>query len=319
MPARTSITVIDMNRFQLGRAGGGNVGFALAAPTVVKIAVTSMTSQRVECKWKDERANLIPHVVSRWNSLVTSMCGYRVDVLRSNPPHTGFASSAGIQIAVWCGLNHLFGYLNSERDLRKVMAENYREATLEGTSTGFTTGLSSFLGLYGGYAAVDEKLLPIHSAEMPPWSAAIVVPSRLVSVSHGQIEVSALTNQGPSLDEYAHSEKRRIIRDVLTPAILGSDIVTVGEAVDNLQSIGSKRSEKAIYGTVIENVITDLRREFSCVFMSAVGPGIAILSELPCEKLSARIDSFDVDKTWIGDVDSNGLSISSQHIWEHNA
>src|SRR5437660_475596 len=89
VPARTSVCVLDMNRFSLGEAGGGNVGFAVSALTDVEISPSNADEVVAEdgTPWWDERRALVSYVVDRWRSDRRLTNRYRVSVRRVNQAH----------------------------------------------------------------------------------------------------------------------------------------------------------------------------------------------------------------------------------------
>jgi beta-RFAP synthase len=308
VPARTSICVLDMNDFRPGVAGGGNVGFAFGAPT--KLHVESNPSDEVlddtGRTWMDSRAALVRYVISRWSDGLRNRDHYRVTVNHANRAHNGLAASAALQLATWASLNHLFGHPYSDVALRRQIAHAYREAVEGTTQPAFTTGLSSFLGLYGGFAIVGTDLMPAVHVRVPTWSAAMVVPTGLQSVSFGAVEREALTTRGPKLDDEHRAAKLSILFDELVPAVGSHNLPDVGKAVAKLQRMGSKVAELQIYGDAVRSPLEKLQHEYPCAFMSAVGPGIAIITDSSRDDLHA-LNEAGYDVLWSGVVDNEGI------------
>jgi beta-ribofuranosylaminobenzene 5'-phosphate synthase len=308
VPARTSISVLDMNDFQLGKAGGGNVGFAFSAFTEISVEFSSEDQVLLRAAvWEDDRRVIVTHILEEWRRQTGFRASYRVSVLATNSPHTGFASSGAIQTAIWCGLNYLSGGVFTEGELRGIIASSYREAGKGALVRGFTTGLSSFLGMHGGFAVVDRELRPTFHSLLPDWSAAVVVPRGVETVSFGEIELRTLTELGPLLDRKHGMNKRSVIDSLLLPAIEARSLPDIGQAIASLQSIGSKVAEISIYGDLISSALKDLRRVVPCAFMSAVGPGIAVITDRPCSEFSSILHGIDVDAIWMGCIDNIGL------------
>ncbi|MFI5259065.1 MAG: hypothetical protein ACHQ01_05585 [Candidatus Limnocylindrales bacterium] len=242
-----------MNQFHAGAPGGGNLGFALEALTNIELRVSERDEVKddVGGKWDDDRAQLILHVLRRWRELTGCYHMFSAAVHRANPPHIGLASSAALQLTSWIALNYMHGHPFSDARLRSEMAAAYMEATPgSGAVPGFTTGLSSFLGLYGGFAVVDDDLGAVLHVSVPEWSAAVVVPRGLVSMSWGEVEAEALTMDGPRLDHRDRDAKSAIISDQLIPAVVAGELAAVGRAITQVQSVGSKVAEIAIYVTL---------------------------------------------------------------------
>ena len=314
VPARTSISVLDMNRFRPGIAGGGNLGFAFGAYTTIELTIAEQDEvlDTHSTYWQDERGALVSHVLKAWRDVSRLTFGYRVTVISVNSPHIGLASSGALQCAVWYALNHIHGYRFSDAQLRRLVAISYREVNQTKLEHGFTTGLSSFLGLYGGFAVVGPNLNALHHFHLPNWSAAIVLPRHTISTSFGTTEADVLMGRGRELDATYARHKQKIITSRLVPAIRRRDLAESGAAIESLQSTGSKMAEMEIYSQTITPTIQMLRQAgICCVFMSAVGPGLALVSEAPLVRLTVLLAELDVDVRWIGTLDNTGVQVVS--------
>lgn len=299
-----------MNDFQPGTPGGGNLGFAVGAFTEFTLCVAQQDGVSLgNFEWSDERRLLVTHVLDEWRKRTKTTERYWVVVEAINTAHTGFASSAAIQIAVWCALNFLYGNLFSDSEIRKLMADTYREVEGDRLTKGFTTGLASFLGLYGGFAVVNNDLTAHFHSRVPEWTSAIVIPRDTETISFGQVELDTLTSIGPQLDQEHRAEKLHIINNFLVPAVIDNDLIGVGKAVAGLQRIGSKVAEIAIYGSGVAVPMEKLRSIFPCVYMSAIGPGLAVLSDSSESRVLNELNRLDFRILWIGKVDNIGLRI----------
>src|SRR5687767_371206 len=68
VPARTSISVIDMNQFAPGRAGGGNVGIALDIRTILSVRIASEDRVRSSGTANPAVPVLCRHVCDAWRA-----------------------------------------------------------------------------------------------------------------------------------------------------------------------------------------------------------------------------------------------------------
>ena len=305
---------MDMNRFRPGIAGGGNLGFAFGAYTTIELAIAEQDEvlDTHGTTWQDDRSALVSHVLNVWRNVSKLVFSYRVTVTSVNSPHIGLASSGALQCAVWYALNHLHGYRFSDARLRHLIAISYREVNQTKLEHGFTTGLSSFLGLYGGFAVVGPYLNALHHFHLPNWSAAIVLPRHTTSTSFGATEAHVLMGKGRELDAAYARHKQKTIVSRLLPAIRRRDLAEIGPAIESVQSMGSKIAEMEIYSKTITPTIKILRQAgIFCVFMSAVGPGLALVSETPLVQFTALLTQLDVDVRWIGTLDNTGVQVAS--------
>jgi len=313
VPARSSICVLDMNQFQPGRAGGGNLGFALSAPTDLEISASSRDEIVASngAPWRDERRLILIHVIDQWRIARHISGSYKVVVHQVNRPHIGLAASAALQLAGWYGLDVLHGSVATEA-LREKIASSYRESVNGLLVPGFTTGLSSFLGIAGGFAVVDTDLAPRVHFKVPNWTAAVVIDPSTAAVGFGDAEIQTLTGRAAELDAKARVAKDDIVNEVLIPAVAAANLRVIGEAIGDLQSIGSKVAEIDLYGERISRQLVTLRHEFECVFMSAVGPGIVVLSSHSPSDVTKALSRFPVTVVSLGNVDNLGVTVNGQ-------
>jgi predicted sugar kinase len=300
-----------MNKFNFGEAGGGNLGFAVSAFTDVEISPSNTDEVTAEdgTPWNDERRVLVSYVVDRWRSTRNLRGRYRVSVHRVNRAHIGLASSASLQLATWSALAFLHDAFSPEQ-IRSEIAATYREAVAGSLQPGFTTGLSSFLGIFGGFAVIEPTLKPRVHVTVPRWTAAVVIPIGAHALGFGDQEIETLTGLAAKLDLAAAATKDAIITEVLIPAVTSADLSQIGTAIAELQSIGSKVAEIGLYGTRVASLLEQLRAEFECVFMSAVGPGIVVLTLRSQVDLEVSLRRFEVSPMWKGYVDDVGLTFA---------
>ena len=298
-----------MTTFSPGHAGGGNVGFAFAAPTSLVIAVSER--DRVALPdggiWPDERNMLLMYVLDTWRATTGSNCNYTVVIESANLVHTGLASSAAIQAAAWSALNLVHSCPFDDTVLRRMIATAYSEVENGSLVRAFTTGLSSLLGIYGGFGVIAPDLRLVFHTLMPDWAAAIVAPRGATTVSFGDRERQTLTIDGAALDRELSSQKMLLLHDRLIPAAARADLPSLGNAISELQAIGSKVAEIAVYGRDVADLLINLRTAFPCAFMSAVGPGVAIVGDMSSEVMADMLGGFEVDVRWLGTIDNFGI------------
>ncbi len=312
VPARTSVSVLDMNGFSLGEPGGGNLGFALDWRTSVHIARSPDLKVELSASTPPAMELLVRHCLSIWTELQNDEGCYLVGIDGIFPVHVGLASSGAVQTAIYLGLNWLNGLPLSERQVADLMGANYREIVDGALRKGFTTGLSCVLNCFGGFALVDCSQRVEERFSIPGWSYVFGSVSTLTSRSFGDEEARVLMGSGREFDQVDRVKKRDVIGDVLIPALRSRDLKGTGIAIGTLQSLGSKRAELAIYGTRgVEALDTLHRLGVECCFLSAVGPGILAISTFSCEDLLKRTEKAGINVLRSGILDSVGATIES--------
>lgn len=159
VPARTSVSVLDMNGFSLGEPGGGNLGFALDWRTSVYIARSPEPKVELSASTPYAMELLARHCLSIWAEVQKDESCYLVGIEAVFPVHVGLASSGAVQTAIYLGLNWLNGLPLSERQVADLMGVNYREIVDGTLRKGFTTGLSCVLNCFGGFALLSRFCL----------------------------------------------------------------------------------------------------------------------------------------------------------------
>lgn len=309
VPARTSISVIDMNQFAPGRAGGGNIGFAIDVRTVASIRVSERDNVATSGAADASVDVLVHHVCNRWRAEVHVDERFCVSIETTPPPHIGLGSSASIQLAMWVGLNWLYGYPFSDVAIRTLVATHYREVLRGALIPGFTTGLSAFLNLYGGFAVVNSSLLPLTHRLLPPWHYAVAVHRSCANVASGETELELLMGRGREYDTAVGERKQLAIARIIR-AVGASDLGAMGDAVRDIQQFGSKRAEVMLHGEGLYEVMDRLRAAgIQTAFMSAVGPGLVLLSERVISPAATSVHGLEVLAS--GRVDNWGLVLET--------
>jgi predicted sugar kinase len=306
VPVRSAVSVFDMNAFARGRAGGGNLGIALSVYT--KIVIRRRAPLRNQAIGRSEQSVLFDHCVSVWASEVGKTGPFDLEVLEAPLQHVGLASSSALQAATYAGLNWLDGLPVSESRLLQMLYSSYKEVFDGDTVDGFTTGLSGFLNFYGGFAALDTDVRPLRHFPLPAWNYVVAIPRGWASSAFGDEEVKLLMTDGKRLDERDRSSKSRLIHDALLPAIGNRRLRDFGRAVHDIQLLGNKRCEILLHGNRMDTVLEELwKTEVECVFLSALGPAIVLLSERPLDSLAPLFAKLELDATYLGNIDNVGI------------
>lgn len=311
VPARTSISLLDSNTFAPGVPGGGNVGFAINARTQLTVTRASKNAISVSCLHRQSQRSavlLIRHVLSVWKT-VDSKSAYRIEVNNWLPQHMGLASSAALQSATFMALNWLAGIPKSEKQLRTLAAKSYREVVHGNLQQGFTTTLSTVLNFYGGFAIVTTHGNINIRLSSPKWNF-VVGTLNVKSRSFGAMEARVLMGRARDFDKQESREKQSIVFTELVPAVAAADLERAGAAIHHIQTLGSKRAEIGIYGSSAHIALKMLRQHgIECAFLSAVGPGIVLLSNRSLAKLRHALGAAGLVECISGELDNVGLMV----------
>jgi predicted sugar kinase len=306
VPSRAAVSVFDMNMFARGRAGGGNSGVALSIYTKIKIRRRAGAGPGRD-EWRAQYL-LFDHCLSEWNTVIGDAGPFELEIPESPPPHVGLSSSAAFQAAVYAGLNWLDGLPLSEGQLHELMHSSYKEVEGGALVDGFATGLSGFLGFYGGFAAIDTDLRPLRHLLLPDWTFEVAVPRNGAKSNFGETEAQLLMGEGRRLDARDRDRKRQLIQEVLFPAAERRNLREFGRAIREIQSLGNKRAQIRGQGEHMDKALEGLWASgLECVFMSSLGPGIVVLSEQPLQALASTFDELSLVRMYSGKIDNRGI------------
>jgi predicted sugar kinase len=312
IPTRVSISVLDMNCFSPGRVGGGNAGFAIDLTTQLSVTVCDpIVPDLTPAKDAGSRSDLIcQRSLQVWRHIFKTHVPCRFTLTHILPAHVGLASSMAMHTAMLCGLNWLNGLPLSEAELLLFATSTYMELAGDTMVSALTTGLCTFLSLYGGFAVIDHLGQPEVRLSAPPWKYVAGVPHLGEGKVTAETEIAGSYQRGKVLDKSDGRRKSEIVKDILVPAIGGSDFVAAREAIHIIQGMGSKLAEIDQYGSCLHELLQTLRSDPSlCVMMTAVGPCLICISETSTEQAQKVILNAGWTIIGCGDLDNSGLKI----------
>ncbi|MBE0616565.1 MAG: sugar kinase, partial [Proteobacteria bacterium] len=303
--------VLDMNRFGVGRPGGGGIGFAVSLHCRARAVVTG----RRELESGGTRSAMARHLASLFRHLTEFPGGLDVDVADHGRRHMGLGSSIGTLTAAAVALNEVLGRPLDLRDVRKLVAHNYCEEAPDSQELlvqGFETNVGAMVAIHGGMVVASDTCELIYRSALPQAARALLLLPRLgPRVSSGEPEARALLTLARALDRRdAERKAYRVLMDLL-PAVVRGDLAAVGDVLYELASLGSKNAECRLHGRdgqEIYETMEVLRAEGAeVVGMSSVGPAVFALS--------CRRAVWDQWRRWDPEVSSGrALILSADNI-----
>lgn len=305
VPARTHLSVIDMNHFSPGNPGGGGIGYAVKLYAEVEIELQEEKEYVIEAK----REGVVRHVASIIAQSVGYDKGFRIQAKDHNINHMGLGSTSALITATACGVNTLLGEPLDHRTLRRLIGYNFAEDAEDGmVLPGFETGVGPAAGIHGGFVVLADRLELIQQSLIPDTTVYLAFLKENVdesmggvgtsrelgdesgkehttiseSKNAGQMEAELLLNEARELDTRdAHKKSHEILFQLL-PSLKAGDIKAAGDSIWRLQHLGSKvaeinyhRSPEKIY-----EVMEECRTRGAWIAgMSSVGPAITLLCQ----------------------------------------
>ncbi|AGL03385.1 GHMP family kinase ATP-binding protein [Desulfoscipio gibsoniae] len=288
VPARLHTSVLDMNRFNTTRPGGGGIGFAVGIYFRARVQAT----KRPDIVVKGQRTLIVRHFASVFKEILGYTGGFEIELYDHGRRHVGMGSSTGTMCAACIGINEVLGRPFKNWELRRILGFNAcEESPLNNTCLirAFETGLGAMAGINGGMVLGTDDMELIYRISLPETRALIVIPDvpSLEDEFTGkdtaaQSEVELLMRRARYLDYLQCGTKSQIILLDLLPAMVRSDLKGIGNAIFELAFLGSKRAEceqHGLSGAPIYRYIGSVRQMGAeVVGMSSVGPTVYALT-----------------------------------------
>lgn len=288
VPARLHPSVLDMNRFNVSRPGGGGLGIAIGVNLKARVRSTNRPGIVV----RGERPLIVTHFAEVFKEILGYKQGFEIELYDHKRRHVGMGSSTGTMCAACIGINEVLGRPFNNRELRRILGYNACEESPRGTNyliRGFETGIGAMASIYGGMVLGTDDMELVYRAALPDTRVIIVIPDvpSLKDEFTGmdtaaESEVELLMRRGRYLDYLQCGTKSQIVLLDLLPAMVKGDLKGMGNAMFDLTFLGSKRAEceqHGIWGTHIYNFIGSFRELGAEVAgMSSVGPTVFALT-----------------------------------------
>jgi beta-ribofuranosylaminobenzene 5'-phosphate synthase len=297
-PSRLHMTLIDLNG-TIGRIDGG-VGLTIEEPKLILEAKTQdegvdiffKESQNLSEELVRDYREKIENTVKKINDFLKADSGFKFEVKKAYPAHSGLGSGTQLSLAVAKLVLNLNDHDINAPQIAKIVGRG-------GTSG---IGVRAFDGggfIIDGGHKIDEKpdFLPSSASKALPasliarydfpkdWKVVLAIPNVPAGAS-GQKEVNIFQKYCPiNLDEV--QKLSHLILMKMMPSVVEKDLDSFGSAVNEIQSIGFKRIEVEFQDTIINELIENMRDAGATgVGMSSFGPTIYALTDTNTKNIS---------------------------------
>lgn len=288
IPARLHSSVLDMNRFNTTRPGGGGIGFAVGIYFRARVRVT----KKPEIVVRGQRTLIVKHFARVFKEILGFPGGFEIELYDHGRRHVGMGSSTGSMCAACVGINEVLGRPFNNRELRRILGFNACEESPLNKNyliRGFETGLGAMAAINGGMVLATDDMELIYRIPLPDTRVLIIIPDvpSLEDEFTGkdtaaQSEVELLMRRARYLDTLQSGTKSQIVLLDLLPAMVRNDLKGIGNALFDLSYLGSKRAEceqHGLFGAPIYRYMGSLREiGAEVVGMSSVGPTVYALT-----------------------------------------
>lgn len=326
VPARLHVSVLDMNRFNISRPGGGGLG--LAVGVYFKARVKAVPEPEITVK--GERPLIVSHFARVFKEILAYPGGFEIELYDHGRRHVGMGSSAGTMCAACVGINEVLGRPFNNRELRRLIGFNACEESprsREFLIRGFETGIGAMASIHGGMVLGTDDLEMVYRTALPGTTAIIVIPDvpSLESEYTGkdtaaESEVELLMRRARYLDYLQGCTKSQIVLLDLLPAMVKGDLRGIGSALFDLVFLGSKRAECEQHGLggtpIYEYICTWRELGAEVAGMSSVGPTVFALtrSQAVVERVLAHLELKGVSpsRVIVTGVDNTGARVTEE-------
>ncbi len=328
VPARLHPTVLDMNRFNLNRPGGGGLGFAVE----IFFYATVKAIKEPEIRCSGERQLITEHFGHAFKKLLGYSGGFEIELQDHKRRHVGLGSSIGSMCAVILGMNEVLGRPFHGWELRRIMGFHACEESPIGPEyllPAFETGIGAMAGVNGGWIVASDDLTMVYRVPLPETKAIIFIPD-VKSLedeftgkdTSAESEAELLLRRARFLDSMQAGAKAELVLLDMIPAMIRGDLEKIGDALFDISYLGSKRAEceqHGAYGTPIYSYINAFRGIGAEITgMSSVGPTIFALTknQETYDKILTYLKSQGVEDSRIIEtvVDNMGGTITENGV-----
>ncbi len=289
VPARLHPTVLDMNRFNLNRPGGGGLGFAVEIFFNAKVKAIKEPEIRVS----GDRQLITEHFGHAFKQLLGYEGGFEIDMEDHKRRHVGLGSSIGSMCAAILGMNEVLGRPFHGWELRRIMGFHACEESPIGPEyllPAFETGIGAMAGVNGGWIVASDDLTMVYRVPLPETKAIIFIPD-VESLqdeytgkdTSAESEAELLLRRARFLDSMQAGAKAELVLLDMIPAMIRGNLTQIGDALFDISYLGSKRAEceqHGAFGTPIYSYINRFRGMGAEIAgMSSVGPTIFALTQ----------------------------------------
>ncbi len=288
VPARLHPTVLDMNRFNLNRPGGGGLGFAIQIYMHAKVKSTKSPDIIVN----GERSLLMRHYGHIFQHLLEYPGGFEIELQDHERRHIGMGSSIGSMVAMAIGINEVLGRPFNGRELRRIIGYHSCEESPTGNNyliPAFETGMGAMAGFNGGWILGTDDLEMAYRIPLEDTRCVVFIPDvpSLEDEFTGrdtaaESEAELLLRRARYLDSLQSGVKAKMLLCDMLPAMIKGDLKAIGDTMFDLSFLGSKRAEceqHGSFGAPIYSHISAFREMGTEITgMSSVGPTIFALT-----------------------------------------
>lgn len=269
VPARLHMSVWDMNKFGLGRRGGGGVGMALNEFTVLEGELWEEDFMSGDAKGlSTEYLKILK------KKFGVEHVGFHINIVTAFCSHIGLGSSGSILMGMILLFAELLELSISDAAILELYASIICEEHNGELTKCYETLVGPWCSLVGGLVVVDKSCNLIGRYDIGEDFMILLVTPKQTAISNSfEAEKILLEGKGKAFDTLDEDLKKKIFNKMQEE----HEYVRKAELVDLLKYLGSKRAEiqyqNKAYNNLFQKLI-DIGNQNHIVLsgMSSVGP-----------------------------------------------
>lgn len=304
VPARLHMGVWDMNKFGLGKRGGGGIGLPVGLYTTITGKISSQDVIEGE-------SNLI---ATRFLESIKDILNikdvyFEIQIERDYEMHVGLGSTGSVLVGIIQLVTELLELDFSEEQLIEIVLDVMKEEHDDIITESFETAVGPWACLKRDMVVVDTecKLVDVYKVDKSI-KVLLVTPSKEGIASSIEDETVLLEGRGKELDRSAYELKRYLLSYLRNTDINDRKELSVLKIVDILKYVGSKRAEIEYQEKLHKGLYSELTKvgeNNNCLVsgMSSIGPTFYYLDkEENVIKIRDELKSYNVNVKMV-DVD----------------
>lgn len=294
-PSRLSVVVLNMNRLQMGIAGGGGIAFSPSHYAKITISIIQRSNDVIF----SPNYLAVEYYLERFRQMHSLNSHYCVEVQSDLIPHSGEGSSHSIILGLLKGLLYINGIELSDADLFKSYTKDIKEEHDGYLVRGYASGTGAWSVLRGGVTLSDDSLSLVRSIPIGNCFRVLVIrPKNLKRLSY-QMESSVIHDGGKQQDLIDYDQKKCLLSNVLKYDNCQSfhGQMELFHLLSEFCSIGSKIKEfntmNTLYGGLYDYLAAiGIRNRIALHGLSSLGPTYYYVDEKErIAEMSEVIDS----------------------------
>lgn len=313
VPSRYHLDVMDIQKMDLKRVGGGGIGVAINMHCLITIEIIEENDDIILSKKK----TLIKYYLDLMREVLNIKKYFKVsgEFDKRYGSHNGMGSNAMIQTGIVYGINYLCGEPLSNSELITLLQKNYyEEENGEITNRVYCSGVGNNTILFGGLCFIDENGKLIYSKNIPSNFKLITIKASFENIFENQNidkdEVVVNLRKKNDVNRYFRV-KNKIIRNKIIPDLKNEDYSSLIEQMKEFSMFDDSfvLSQKCKINKITYEDFYNCVKDIPNLIMRVASnyPNVCLITN-DVEKVKNICKKYKIDFS-IYDINNSGIEI----------